>query len=415
MSRLTTLFPLTTLRRQAIFYVLLFAGTGASLPFMPLWFKSNGMNAGQIGIILAIPLLLRAISGPLSGLWADSFRLYRTPLIVLALSGAAFYALMGLSSFLPPGLAVWRFPAFLVLFALGYSCMTSLSPLIDAMTLYLARRDSFAYAIPRAAGSTSFIVVNISLGMVLLIAPPGAIVVWVVAFVALTGVTARLLLGALARHETPPVYSGGGWGRIAEVMRGNKSFWWLLIATGCLQAAHSFYYAFSTIIWKAQGLSSSVCGYLWAIGVVAEVAFMSLGEPLRRRLGPWRMLMLAAVLAFVRWTTMMFSPPLWLLWPLQCLHAFSFAAGYLAGLDLVHRLSPKGSESLGQTLNSAYGTGVMMGLGTLASGVVYQTFGARGYGLMALVALIGLGSAIGLYLRRPIPTVPAEAAPGSSR
>lgn len=78
MPTLTTLFPLTTLRRQAIFYALAYAGTGASLPFMPLWLKTHGMTAGQIGLILAAPLLLRALSGPVSGLWADSFRLYRT-------------------------------------------------------------------------------------------------------------------------------------------------------------------------------------------------------------------------------------------------------------------------------------------------------------------------------------------------
>ncbi len=180
----------------------------------------------------------------------------------------------------------------------------------------------------------------------------------------------------------------------------DEGFLWLLIAVGCLQASHSFYYAFSTIIWKAHGLSSSTCGYLWAVGVVAEVAFMWLGEGIRRKIGPWRMLVIAGVFAVVRWGLMAGSPPLWALYSLQCLHALSFAATYLAGLELVQRLSPKGFESLGQTVNAAYANGVMMGMGTLASGVIYTAFAVKGYGVMAAIAGLGLLSAVWMYNQR---------------
>jgi PPP family 3-phenylpropionic acid transporter len=97
---------------------------------------------------------------------------------------------------------------------------------------------------------------------------------------------------------------------------------------------------------------------------------------------------------------MAFSPPLWALYPLQCLHALSFAATYLAGLELVHRLSPKGYESLGQTVNAAYANGVMMGMGTIVSGAIYTVFAAKGYGVMAGVAGLGLGCAVWLYSQR---------------
>ncbi|ESQ92452.1 hypothetical protein ABENE_08730 [Asticcacaulis benevestitus DSM 16100 = ATCC BAA-896] len=139
MPAVTTPFPLTTLRRQAVFYGLLFAGTGASLPFMPLWLKVHGMSAGQIGAILALPLLLRAFSGPVSGLWADNFRLYRTPIIGLALCGGCFYALMSLGDLFPTA----RFPIYLGLFALAFSCMTSIAPLIDSMTMQLSMKEEF--------------------------------------------------------------------------------------------------------------------------------------------------------------------------------------------------------------------------------------------------------------------------------
>jgi PPP family 3-phenylpropionic acid transporter len=394
MPTLTTLFPLTTLRRQAIFYALAYAGTGASLPFMPLWLKTHGMTAGQIGLILAAPLLLRALSGPVSGLWADSFRLYRTPLIWLACGGALFYALMTTGGVFPAA----RFPLYLILYTLAFSCMTSIAPLNDSMTMQLSRLENFAYAIPRAVGSSAFIVTNIMLGFILLAMPTDAILIWLVAAAILTALGGRYLLGTLVRPGHAPL-GGDGFSRLKVLMR-DEGFLWLLVAVGCLQASHSFYYAFSTIIWKERGLSSSTCGYLWAVGVVAEVAFMWLGEGIRRKAGPWRMLVIAGVFAVARWGVMAFSPPLWALYPLQCLHALSFAATYLAGLELVHRLSPKGYESLGQTVNAAYANGVMMGMGTIVSGAIYTVFAAKGYGVMAGVAGLGLGCAVWLYSQR---------------
>ncbi|CAL4866771.1 putative 3-phenylpropionic acid transporter [Asticcacaulis sp. MM231] len=396
MPAVTTPFPLTTLRRQAVFYGLLFAGTGASLPFMPLWLKAHGMSAGQIGAILALPLLLRAFSGPVSGLWADNFRLYRTPIIGLALCGGCFYALISLGDLFPTA----RFPIYLGLFALAFSCMTSIAPLIDSMTMQLSMKEEFTYAIPRAVGSASFIVANITIGFLLLVAPSDAILIWIVVAALLCGLCASFLLG---QHTRPDIAQDtqreGGVARLKVLMR-DEGYVWLLLAVGCLQASHSFYYAFSTIIWKERGLSSDTCGYLWAIGVVAEVAFMAFGEGLRRQVGPWRMLVIAGVFSVLRWSIMAFSPPLWLLYPLQCLHAFSFAVTYLAGLELVHRLTPKGYQSLGQTVNAAYANGVMMGVGTLASGGIYTLLAGRGYGVMAVAALVGLLCGLRLYSQR---------------
>jgi len=384
--------------RQSIFYVLMFAGTGSSLPFMPVWLAAHGMTAGQIGLILAAPLLLRAVSGPLSGVWADRFRLYRTPLIWLGLMAAVFYGLLAISGHLPAGAGMVRFWAYLVLFTVAFTCATSESPLIDAMTIQLARVEGFNYALPRAWGSAAFIAASVAIGYLLQIATSDIIVIWLMGFGALVAMGGRFALAPRPRQEHLNVVVPG-WQRIRHLMH-NEGLVWLLVAVGCLQAAHSFYYAFSTLIWKARGLSPSLCGYLWATGVVAEIAFMSLGGGLRRRLGPWRLLLLGGAVNALRWAAMAFTPPLWLLWPLQMLHAFTFAAVYLAGLELVHRLSPKGYEGLAQTINSAYVNGVLMGIVTLMSGAVYGSIGPAGYGVMTAVALVGLAAATWLYSQR---------------
>lgn len=394
MAHATTLFA--TQYRQAAYYVLLFVLTGANLPFMPVWLKAQGMTGEQIGVILAMPLLLRAVTGPLSGLWADRFALYRTPMLWLAGAATLFYALMFLGDLYGP----WRFAAYLILFTCGYSCSTSVSPLLDSMTLQLSRSQGFTYALPRAIGSAAFIVANVIVGYLLLVMPVDLILVWVVASVAMMALTGKTILAPEPRQDLRHLSGGETFVQRLQVLFRHRGLFWLLVAVACLQASHSFYYAFSTLIWNGRGIDMATCAWLWTVGVVAEIAFMMFGERFRRWIGPWRMLILAAVLAVLRWSIMAFAPPLWVLWPLQVLHLFSFAAVYLAGLELIHRLAPKGYEGLAQTVNAAYANGVMMGIGTLASGAVFSAFGSGGYGLMAGLAGIGLLSAGWLYARR---------------
>jgi PPP family 3-phenylpropionic acid transporter len=169
-----------------------------------------------------------------------------------------------------------------------------------------------------------------------------------------------------------------------------------IIAGGLIQSAHAFYYTFSNLAWKAQGVPETWWGLLWATGVASEITFLVFMAPLRRRFGDWTLLMLGGAGAAVRWTAYAFSPPLWLLWPLQALHALSFAAAYFSGLHIVDRLSPPRSKTLAQTLNSALSSGVLIGLATIASGPLFDRFGAKGYLAMTVLALLGLLAALGL-------------------
>ena len=38
-----------------------------------------------------------------------------------------------------------------------------------------------------------------------------------------------------------------------------------ILAIGAVQATHAFYYGFSAIAWKAQGISETMTGQLWAM------------------------------------------------------------------------------------------------------------------------------------------------------
>lgn len=374
--------------RLGLFYSAIFVGTGASSPYMPVWFAHHGLTGAQIGLILSLPMLARAFTAPLLAVWADSFKLRRTALSFLSIGVAFAYALMAL----PLGFAGW-----MVVWFAASSAFSTISPLTDVIVLNRARRDGFNYGWPRGIGSTAFIVANVVMGAVLTWGSPDLVLVWITAAVSVTALAARFLL------PPDPVHEAGHVAKAADRFAGvsgllkDSGFMTAVIAAGLIQSAHAFYYSFSTLVWKQQGLPESMTGVLWGVGVAAEVLFMWFMEPWRRRIGPRNLLVMGAVAAMVRWTALAFAPPLWLLFPLQILHVLTYAATFLASLQLVERLSTPQNASAAQALNSALSAGALMGVATMASGPLFDRFGAQGYFLMAAMCAAGLIGALRLY------------------
>jgi len=379
-------------QRLALQYVLLFGATGVSLPFAGLWLSAQGLSGAQIGTLLAVPMLARIVTGPLLSVWADGFRYRRTPIAVLGLVMTLGYGAAGLVD----GYFAWAACWFV-----GATAMGVLVPLTDVLNLRLAGRFGYTFAVPRGLGSASFVAANIIMGALLLTQSTDAVIIWLV--VASLGVT----IVAILALPPEPVADGGplrgrerfrGIGRLLK----DPVFMTAIFAIGAVQAAHAYQYGFSAILWKGEGISEAVTGQLWAFGVVAEILLMWLFEPWRRRVGitPWTLLIIGAAAAVFRWSVMAFAPPLWLLWPLQALHALTFAATFLAGIQIVERLAPHDSQTAGQMLSSVLSAGVLIGLATAASGPLYDHFGAGGYWAMAAMAAAGLLAA--LPLRRQL-------------
>lgn len=375
--------------RLALQYILLFAAGGVTLPFAGLWFREQGLSGAEIGALLAIPMLGRLVTGPAIAVWADGFRYRRTPLALLGIAMALGYGGAGLVQ----GFAAWA-----VCWFVGATAAAALIPLSDVLALRVAQREGFSFSLPRGCGSAAFVVANVGMGALLTWASPDAVIIWVAVAAVLIAVTAWRVLPAEPVTEgarVPGRERFKGLGRLV----GDPVFMTAVFAIGAVQAAHAFYYGFSAIAWKAQGIPESMTGLLWGFSVLVEIGFMWVVEPWRRRagIGPSLVLGIGAAAAVVRWTLMAFSPPLWALWPLQTLHALSFAATYLAGVQIIERLSPPDSHTAAQTLSSMVSAGVLIGLATAASGPLYDAFGLKGYLAMAALALVG--GLAGLTLR----------------
>ncbi|TYL24987.1 MFS transporter, partial [Streptococcus pyogenes] len=110
--------------RLGLYYATIFAGTGVSLPYIAVWFRAPGLNGAQIGAILSAPMLARVLTGPALGLWADGFRLRRTPMALLGAAAAAGYAALGF---------MHGFWAWFVAWFVGATAIAALTPLADVV------------------------------------------------------------------------------------------------------------------------------------------------------------------------------------------------------------------------------------------------------------------------------------------
>ena len=388
--------------RLALHYVLLFGVTGVSLPFAGLWLKSLGLDGAEIGTLLAVPMLARFLTGPMIAVWADGFATRRAPIALLGWVAVAGYG----AAALVEGYVLWTLCWFV-----AATATSAIIPLIDVLNLRVARREGFSFSVPRGCGSAAFVLANLAMGALLIQLPVAAVIVWIVAGSVLMAVYAQFGLPA---EVVSVAGRASGRNRFLGLGRllADPVFMMALLAIGAVQASHGFYYGFSAILWTQQGLSTGLVGALWAGSVIIEIGFMWWLDPWRRRLGigPWPMLAVGVGAGVLRWTALAFSPPLALLWPLQALHALTFAATYLAGVEIVERLAPEDAQTAAQTLSSTVSAGVLIGIATVLSGPLYDSYGAGGY--LAMAGMAALGGAAALSLRRRLGSGRAGAGQG---
>ena len=357
---------------------------------MPLWFRTAGLSGEQIGLILAAPMMARIVTGPALGLWADGFVLRRRPIVVLLVLALVAYSSMAVLD---------GFAALAVAWFVAATAVSACSPLVDVIVLRRAACDGFAYATARGLGSAAYVVGNIAAGMALATFGPAVALLGTAAMVASAIVAANYLLPPDTTIQAGSTVGARSRPTVLRDLIRSRAFVLMIAAAGLIQAANAFYYAFSVLIWRAQGIDGATIGLLWGAGVAAEVAFLWFMEPWWRRLTPEGLLVMAGLASVVRWTALAAGPPLWLLWPLQSLHALTLCAPFLASLQLTTTLTRSSDAAVAQQMNAAVALGLLMGLATLGLGVLYEHVGVSGYLGMVALSLLGLAGATTLACR----------------
>src|SRR2546430_1067077 len=81
--------------RLAVFYAALFVTLGVQLPFLPVWLAAKGLDASAIGIVLAVPMIVRVVAIPVATRAADRRDALRAGIVVAAAAAVAGYGALG--------------------------------------------------------------------------------------------------------------------------------------------------------------------------------------------------------------------------------------------------------------------------------------------------------------------------------
>ena len=362
--------------RIAGFYFFYFAFVGMFSPYWSLYLKSIQFTAVEIAILMSVQPVMRMAAPSVWGWLADHTGDRLFVVRIAATMSVLFYLGVFFTT------SFWGM--FLVLALMGFFWSASM-PLVEATTLTYLGKHAARYGRIRSWGSVGFILAVLGLGYAFdYIAIRWLL--WAGLFIMLGILTFARQIPAtqvLAHHtDSHPI--------IRIVLQPQV----LAFFGACflMSMAHGPYYTFFSIYLVDHGYAKSAVGWLWALGVICEIGIFFLMPWLMRRYTLPQILkvsLASAVLRFALIGWAVDSLPLLLL--AQALHAITFGAFHATAVALVHHFFQGRHQSRGQALYGSltYGAGGM--LGGLASGPLWQHWGASVmYSFSAGAALLGL-------------------------
>ena len=362
--------------RIAGFYFFYYAFVGMFAPYWSLYLKSINFDAIEIAILIAVQPVMRMIAPTLWGWLAD--RTGKRLLVVqiaATLSAVCYMGVFATTSF-------WGM--FLVLALMGFFWSASM-PLVEATTLTYLGKHSARYGRIRSWGSIGFIAAVVGLGYAL----DHMAIVW------LLWVGAAIEIGiVLFARQIPPTEVLAHHTDHQPVRQIALQPQVIALFSACflMSVAHGAYYTFYSIYLVDHGYAKSAVGGLWALGVICEIGVFFLMPWLVRRFGYTRILLFSFSCAVLRFMLIGWGVDLLVMLLIaQVLHAATFGAYHAASVGLVHEFFQGRHQSKGQAMfgSLTYGAGGM--LGGLASGPIWQHYGASVlYSCSAGAALMGL-------------------------
>lgn len=394
--------PQTLNFRLCFFMAFLFLGLGVQLPFLPLWLADRGLSTAEIALVLSGQILIRAFGAPLGTFLADRYK-RPVPLIRLfpLLCAASYFVLSFMHGF----------AAIFLVAVLAAVLLSPVSPIAENFAMVESAKAGLDYGRQRSWASISFIVGTIVSGFALeVMATSTAVLLIAISYAALG-------LAGFALPDVKPNTAGQNLkgARISDVMRLFKSrvFVLFLLAVSIAQASHAMLYGFGSLHWEQLGISKATIGVLWGIGVSAEVAFFYFSGRLLPRFAPILLIFMGCLTGVLRWTVTAFDPALWLLVPLQTLHATTFALTHFGTLHFLMQNVPASLRNSAQGLYTACSAGLFLMLATAAAGPLFDAFAGRAYFAMTIMSLVA--SALAFVVLKINPRGPGAAAASGSR
>jgi PPP family 3-phenylpropionic acid transporter len=345
--------------------------------FLPLWLSATGATPGEIGILMAIPLMLRLVTVAPFSAWAGRTGRVRNAIAFTALGSAALITLLlGQPDHLGRILIVVAFS----------TTWDQIPVLTDAYAVMAVRRDGLDFGRLRVWGSIGAVVSSAGAGWVFGLTGIAALP-WLVA--------ALLILPALVTPALPSDriatdavgVAPGSWRQVI----GDRTLMRLIVAAALVMASHGVLTSFGPIQWAGRGISTGVIGMLQAIAVSAEIVAFWFGSKLLGRRDPGVLIWMAGCVAILRWIVMAGDPSAAILVVVQLLQGVTATGAILGTMLVIAKRVLLASSAAAQGLNAVL-LGLALAATTAGSGLLWQRGVPTAY--LAMAALAALAAAL---------------------
>ena len=370
--------------RLSGFYFFYFASLGALAPYWGLYLKSLGFTAAAIGSMMAIIMATKIISPNIWG-WVADHTGKRMAIVRLGglLSAIAFAGVFVSQDY-------WWLVGVMMVFSFFWNATL---PQFEATTFSHLGEQTHRYSSVRLWGSIGFIVAVWLIGQQL----DGSKISY------LPMILMGLFITIWASSLIVPEEAAGHLhitGEPLRVVLKRPEVVGLLVICFLMQLGHGPYYTFYSIYMQDHGYSLSFIGFLWALGVLAEVLIFMRMHKLVPKFGLKRLLVLSLLVAAGRWIIVALFPmsmPLMVM--AQIFHAASFGLYHAVAIQLIHNYFVGQNQGKGQALYSSVSFGAGGAIGSLYAGYTWEYLGTTTTFMIA--AIVSLVAAYIAYKRIP--------------
>ncbi|AEG01057.1 MFS transporter [Methylomonas methanica] len=370
--------------RLSGFYFCYFAILGAFLPFWSLYLKQIGFTATDIGELTGMLVATKIVAPYLWSWLADKtgrcLRLIRITSLFSTLTFCGFLVRHDYS---------W---AAGVTVAFSFFWNATL-PQFEAATLTHLKAEPQRYSRIRLWGSVGFIAAVLGIGRFL---DDFSIdyLPWIIIGLLLSNwLMALVTPEAVASHDNKAADS------VRRILFKPELLAFFSVYM-LLQVAHGPYYVFYSVFLQQHGYSTTLTGFLWALGVCAEILVFIWMYGLFKYISLRGLLLGSLALSMLRWLMIAYGvDSLPVIVAAQLLHAASFGIAHVVAMQLLYRYFGDRHQSKGQALYSSLSFGLGGMLGSFYSGYLWDALGggpvfviaALACGVAFLIAFIGVG------------------------
>jgi MFS transporter, PPP family, 3-phenylpropionic acid transporter len=367
------------------FYLFLGLAGGSFGSYLTLLLVHNGLDSGQIGILMATGTLIAITIQPIWGIVSDRYNQTR---LVLILSVA-----------IPALLAVFYRSEYFIVLLLVYTLSTIFSstqaPIADSYAISSAKRAGATYGSIRLMMSIGAAVgaylggLYVSSFSVSTIWLPFLMFNLIAVLIALT-----LPKQAEENHMMRQSFSQG-----VKKLLGNRVFLAFLGGSFLVNQTMTAFGTYFVIAFQSVGGSTRYAGIALFLASVTNVPSMLFASKVIKKLGRERTLLLGALIYVLRWGIQVAFPYPSVMIGVQVLHGLSFGFFYIAAVEYVSQITSNEMQATGQSVFNMVFSGFAGVVGNLLNGFLLNQGGVEVMNLSCMLSSIA-GAMLLFYVAR---------------